>query len=491
MKQNQEEMLRQAAESRRYLVEQGLVPPTPFEASRDLQSDDPKVRKFAARALWTMGAKGKEAIPALIEVLDDENPEVRGFAVRALWKMEVDGAEVIPVLIDALDDEQSLVRGYAARILGQMGAEAKGAVPLLTEMLSDQTTYSVPVMVLEPAIEFFTGRQIGRGGSYREEGTHTVYVRANAAEALARIGPATEGTVSALTGLLGDEQPSVRGSAAQALGRIGPEDMPTIRALTLRLHDEADYYPEADAPSLSGTYRTIEGFDSKAVHVCDTAAEILAQIGAETTLPALQDLLVDKDAKLRRGAAKGLALLGVEAKTATPDLIAALQDKSWQVRLIATEALGVIGPEAKVAAGDLVGLLLEEDRESGHTAPVERMRRALDLRQAVAEALRKMMPDAAANLTEMLQHEDNRVQSTTAFVVGEIGPEAKATIPDLTELLQDKDHKVRIAAVWALGKMGTDAKDTIPDLKNLLEGENEQIRQSAAEALKAIGEIDD
>jgi HEAT repeat protein len=449
MKQSNEQALRQHALVR-------PKPPTREETQRNLQSEDPDVRKSAARALWKMGAKAAEAIPVLIEALDDAEPEVRGFAARAL---------------------------------GQMGAEAKGAVPALTEMLSDQATYSVSIVVFEPGVDFFgTGRGIGRGGSYREEGTHTVYVRANAAEALGRIGPTTEETVTALTGLLDDAQPSVRGSAARALGRIGAEAMPTILALTQLLHDEADYHPEAESRF---PHQNIAGFDRKTVRVCDSVAEVLAQIGPETTLPALKELLDDEEAEARRGAAKALGLLGIKAQTAVPDLIAVLQDKSWQVRLSATEALGAIGPDAKAAVPDLVGLLLEEDQEDGHAAPVERMRRALDLRQAVADALRKMLPDATASLSEMLQDEDNRVRTTTAYVVGEIGPQAKAIIPDLTELLQDEDHQVRAAAVWALGKMEADAKDAIPDLKSLLEDENELVRQTAAEALKAIGQRED
>jgi HEAT repeat protein len=313
-----------------------------------------------------------------------------------------------------------------------------------------------------------------------------VYVRANAAEALARIGPATEETVFALTGLLADEQPSVRGSAAQALGQLGAEDMPTIRTLTQLLHDEAYYYPEADAPSFPSTHQTIEGFESEEVRVCDTVAEVLAQIGAETTLPALKELLDDEEPEVRRGAAKGLGLLGAEAKTTIPDLVAALQDKNWQVRMSATAALGDIGPVAKAAIPDLVGLLLQEAQDDVHTAPVERMQLALNLRQAVAEALRKMLPDATASLTEMFQDEDGRVRSTTAYVAGEIGPPAKTVIPDLRKLLRDQDSQVQLAAIWALGKMEANAKDAVPDLKNLLDDENEQVREAAAEAMKAI-----
>ncbi len=419
-----------------------------------LQSTDPAVRKSAAQALWKMGPRAKEAIPALIEALGDREPEVRGLAARAL---------------------------------GQMGAEAKDAAPALSEMLGDRAIYAVTVLTPDT----FLG-----GSYYMQAGGHTVYVRANAAEALRRIGPVAAETVPALVLLVSDAEPAVRGAAARALGQTEVESKPAIRALALLLHDDAKYRPETEYQNprwstIPVGSAIIPGFDRKTVRVCDSVAEVLAQIGPETTLPALKELLDDEDAQARRGAAKGLGLLGIKAQTAVPDLIAVLQDKSWQVRLSATEALGSIGPEAKAAVPDIVGLLLEEDQEDGRAAPVERMQRALDLRRAVAEALRKMLPDAIASLTEMLQDEDNRVRSTTAYVVGEIGPRAKAIIPDLTVLLEDNDDQVRIASIWALGKMEADAKDTISDMKSLLEDENEQVRQAAAEALKAIGQLED
>jgi HEAT repeat protein len=259
MKRNNEEAFRRLAEQQQHWKKIGLIPPTPEEARRDLQSEDPEVRKSAARALWKMGARGKEAIPELIEALDDEQSEVRGFAARALGKMKLTSPAAISLLIKALDDQQPVVRGYAARTLGQMGADAKEAVPALTEMLSDPTTYSVPVVVFEPGGDPGHRILIGGGDSYRQKGTHTVYVRANAAEALGRIGSATEEIVSALTGLLDDTQPSVRGSAARALGRIGAEGKPAIRALIQLLHDEADYHPETDAPTrISPTHTSTE-----------------------------------------------------------------------------------------------------------------------------------------------------------------------------------------------------------------------------------------
>jgi HEAT repeat protein len=331
------EQLQEAQQERaRQLAERQPRRPTEEQLQEQLRSTTPTERISAARALWRMGSNAKEAIPALIE---------------------------------ALGDSESEVRGLAARALGQMGADASEAVPVLTKMLSDEANYAVTVLTPDT----FLG-----GGYYMRAGSHTVYVRANAAEALRRIEPVAAETVPAFVVLLSDGEPAVRGAAARVLGRIEVGPNPAIRALALLLHDDAEYRPETEYEDPGRFVRTVgsivvPGFATEMVRVGDNAADALAQFGPEAVLPTLKELLDDEDAQARRGAAKGLGLLRAEAKTAIPELIAALQDESWDVRLSVTEALGAIGPEAAVAVPDLIRLLVAEDSHDSRAAPVERM----------------------------------------------------------------------------------------------------------------------
>jgi HEAT repeat protein len=311
-------------------------------------------------------------------------------------------------------------------------------------------------------------------------------VRKAAADALGNLGVAAKEAVPALATLLSDKESAVRGPAARALGRIGPEAKPAIRALAELLDDKTEY-KEGVTMVYWAIGNPLEDF-AKTLCVRDNAAEALRQIGPEATLPALTDLLGDEKAEVRRAAAEALGLFGREAKTAVPNLIATLRDESWEFRHSATEALGEIGVRDQHAVPELVRMLANEDQDDILIASVERMQRALELRKAVAEALRKMRPDVTRSLTEMLQDKDARVRTVTAQLLGEIGPEAKAAIPALMDLLQDTEHGVRFAAVQALGKMGPEAKDATADLQQLLEDEDEQLRQAAAEALKAIGQ---
>jgi hypothetical protein len=59
-------------------------------------------------------------------------------------------------------------------------------------------------------------------------------------------------------------------------------------------------------------------------------------------------------------------------------------------------------------------------------------------------------------------------RQAAANALGEMGPNAKAAIPDLSELLVDKEAAVRKAAAEALGKRGAEAQAAIADLVGLL-----------------------
>src|SRR6266850_1124608 len=60
---------------------------------------------------------------------------------------------------------------------------------------------------------------------------------------------------------------------------------------------------------------------------------------------------------------------------------------------------------------------------------------------------------------------DTRMRA--AIEAGEIGPDARAAVPDLIELLADRNHLVRWAAAGALGKLGCDSAPALPALRKL------------------------
>ena len=110
---------------------------------RELQDSDSDIRSIAAVTLGEIGAEAKDAVPALIQVLQDQDTEgfVRANAARALGEIGSGAVDAIPALKQALQDRE--VRGDAARALGKISIptaieEAKNTVPALIRTLKNQ-----------------------------------------------------------------------------------------------------------------------------------------------------------------------------------------------------------------------------------------------------------------------------------------------------------------------------------------------------------------
>ncbi len=150
----------------------------------NLQKDHTNPCQFDAA--YGLVAAGTDAMPTLIEALDDSEWAVRASAADILGDMGTLAAHTTPQLIKALNDSSLWVRRNAAEALGIFGVEAKDAVPALSRTLSDQNAR----------------------------------VRLNAVSALQRIGPAAETAVDRLRQTLQDETYFIRAHAQIALDRI-------------------------------------------------------------------------------------------------------------------------------------------------------------------------------------------------------------------------------------------------------------------------------
>lgn len=160
-----------------------------------LQDSDASVRKGAAFALGAMGADAIEAVPYLLSALKDIDETVRMDVAVALRQIGPSDPSVLTAaindLITALTDEEIATRKGAAFGLGIIGPEAAPAIPHLIARLKDSD----------------------------EE------VQLSAAIALRRMGQAA---VPALTAALTDADLSVRAKATFALGKIHAEIAPNF-----------------------------------------------------------------------------------------------------------------------------------------------------------------------------------------------------------------------------------------------------------------------
>jgi HEAT repeat protein len=112
-----------------------------------------------------------------------------------------------------------------------------------------------------------------------------------------------------------------------------------------------------------------------------------------------------------------------------------------------------------------------------------------DLRQRSAGLLGQIGPDArdsVPELTALLPDHNARLRETAAASLGQIGHASAEAVPGLVGLLNDPEVKVRRAAVRALGRIGPAAKEALPGLARLRSDPDEEVRREAERAAALI-----
>jgi HEAT repeat protein len=187
----------------------------------------------------------------------------------------------------------------------------------------------------------------------------SVEVRKEAICGFSEIGPAANGAVAALIEAARDPDEEMRWHAVVALRRIGgpaATSLPVfVKALSepnpgLRIHaiqaiaalgHDAIVNALESAGWPPGTWSQAQRCDSAYVRQLVALARVAAGQGGSA---ALTDLLSDAAPEIRRAAAAGLVLMGVEAARC---LDAALRHPDAAVRIFAVAALGKFWPEAE------------------------------------------------------------------------------------------------------------------------------------------------
>lgn len=267
-----------------------------------------------------------KAVDRLEEELTDESPALRQAAIDGMSGL-VDGLDeagrknLAEKLVTALEDPVPSVGLAAGGALIRLGSDAVG--PLTRALAVPDTRNAAMELLAEigaaaaPAIEPMIAGLSDEDAGYR----------ANAAMAIAAIGPEAKAAVPALEKLLGDEAaaPEARFTAAYALGRIGPAAA-AAEPLVRKLAESAD--------------------------------EMMATVGVWAAIKINPD-----DATL--------------FDSAIPKLRHALRQEREMVRLEAAVALGEIGPRAATAL-PMLEMLAEEDPSravrSAADAAVQRIR---------------------------------------------------------------------------------------------------------------------
>jgi len=95
-----------------------------------LKDSDAAVRYWAAIGLGNLGKQAVTSAPFLKRVLNDESENVRVAAARALCRMELPD-EALPVLVEVLDNGSQWARVHAANVLDELDYQAR---PVLAAM---------------------------------------------------------------------------------------------------------------------------------------------------------------------------------------------------------------------------------------------------------------------------------------------------------------------------------------------------------------------
>ncbi|MCY3018890.1 MAG: HEAT repeat domain-containing protein [Planctomycetota bacterium] len=278
------------------------------------------------------------------------------------------------------------------------------------------------------------------------------------------------------------DHPDVKECALRHLSEMGPKAK--AAAPQLRLLVESD--PKFREKALIALAKTCEPVlpaaskllaDEKTPNRLTLLQQIAKMAGADKGLaPLYIQLLRDRDYSVRRAAIAGLKALDIDptphllpllkekdsllrtqiveelrAPAGLPALIAALKDEEPSVRLHAVLAIGRIGADAAPAVGALRETLREQ-RAGGIV----------------------LGPSAATSL-------------------GQIGPPAKAALPDLQPLAASTDPSTRASAAMAIWRIGGDPGTALPVLKELLQkpaagsGGDSSAALSALHAVSEIG----
>ena len=201
--------------------------------------------------------------------------------------------------------------------------------------------------------------------------------------------------------------------AAQADARLGWKKARWDRMVTAR---RAFYYLGTQGkPAIPELVRMIN--EPTGTETAIAAADALAYVGTEETLPPLMALLTNQNNPAHAASAFLVSRFGTNAVPAIPALLACLQEPNEQASRNAAVALGIL-----------------------HAKP--------DL----------VVPALATNLN----HPDTLTRKQAARALGRFGPEARPAVTELVLTLQDNEQTVREAATNALLLIAPEALTNAP-----------------------------
>lgn len=448
---------------------------------------DPRARRAAARSLRQVSTSKQQLLAMVRQQLGDADPVAVMPALHTLADM---GEEAVPFLIEALNDPKS--RFWAEVVLAEIGPAAAAAAEPLARLAGsgeiEDRVQSILALARIGAPAKVAGPEI-----IAALGSSDASLQYVAAYALGQIGVAEAD--EPLSRAADSIDPFVATLASWARAKINPDDAElrgqAIDRLQTSLASESPALRRAAVEGLSGLAGVFDKPERQ--ELAATLVALLADPDPEVVLAtggALIRLEGDATAALQEALSKPalrpiamelLAEIGPAARPALAEIVAGLSDPDDNYRAESAMAVAAVGPGAEEAIGPLQQLLADTANEPS-------------LRYAAAYALGRIGPAAlpAEPLLRRLADSDDELMATVAvWAALKIKPDDRtlfdAAIPKLRHALQRDRDIVRLEAAVALGEIGPAAKTALPMLELLAEDDPSRlVRDAAADAVRKI-----
>ena len=462
----------------------------------DLSTMDGEKLKAAQEAFAALGSKAKDAVPALMKLLDSKAAGVSLQATIALGSIGPDAKAVVPVLADGTR-------------LTKAGPWDLDAEALAAEKIVGVTKDVMRIRLFTTSIK--GGEQLLPSSTYMREHTSVVVghlielcdskeveaVRLLALTIISSLnqphtndpkitlmqkaGPRVDSAVrDGLLKLLEDPSLEVRKGAAFAISRVAPREVsktiPTVLVL-LRTPNQTVAFGIAEI------LRTIPNeafeaisplFGDKDPRTRSAAASVLAQL--KLRVPCETILATHTNPRNRESAATALGMMYGAALEAAPVLRNALKDDVFEVRFAAARSLIFV---TKLTGMETVALpILFEGLEKPD---------AFTQYQA-AESLSGFGADAKPampRLKQLVVETTGNLRMRIGLTMVKIDPKDSAlAVPAITEAL--KNSSWRLTAVSALAAIGSPAQSAVPELLAMYDAKPRRLQIFAAEAVARI-----
>lgn len=497
----------------------GRKPPSPAQRYMFPPGSAGLRRLRATVVLGRIGPRAADAVPTLIRLLTSDaaaltkgtnvmrvaDQYLRQEAVAALKSIGIPGRQAAPALSDLLTNRDYRVRWAAADLVTNIQPPFTREMILgLAAALKSEDERGRPNVLLalkrcQPFAETAWPDLVANL-------QHTnAAVRASAAESLGMLAPAKAPVLAALERAAHDEQPQVRLEAAYALWRNEPASEARFLPCVLdRLRDEKPFWRRKAAryagemrPAAHDAIPLLESsLNDPDPETRILAARAIVQIApeqADVVVPILRDALLDRGPRRRTWtAAQILGDLGPRARAAIPALAEAMDDASAPAATAAAEAMEKIEPG--------LAAKLRKDPAARRTLVLPELIRALggslEMRGFAFQSLKRFGAEAREAVPQMiaaLEHPDLKnprydwIWLRALDALGAVGPSATNAAPLLLEALRHETVAIRSSAASALSRIGVRSPEAISALIKTLEDDEPVVRAYAARALGAFG----